>query len=417
MASDGGITGDGPPATGGGADLRVSVGVTNTRRSPLGVIFLTVFLDLLSFGMILPILPLYAKNMHASDLETGVLLSVYSVMQLLFSPVWGRLSDRHGRRPILLLSIAGSCLSQLGYAIAPSFWFLVLARGLAGVCGANITAAQAYVADVTDEKSRASGMGLLGVAMGMGFVIGPAVGGILAHFGPRLPFFVASALAACNFGLAVPILVEPRARGDRSAARALTWAGLVRTVTSPNLLTLILVFFVVTFGFANLEGTFSLYLKRQFGYEGDSASFLFAYIGILMIVTQGGLLRPLQRRLGEKKLVVIGTLMMTVSMGLTHLAQHLPLLLVAIGVMSIGNGLNNPSLSSLISRAAGQQQGGVLGVSQSFGALARVLGPLAGTYALRFGNTVPYLTAGATMAVACVFAAAAVRQPQLPSES
>src|SRR6478752_2093003 len=159
------------------------------QRSSLGVIFLTVLLDLLGFGIVIPILPLYAEKLHASDFETGILLAVYSVMQLIFSPIWGRLSDRAGRRPVLLISILGSCGSQLGYALAPSFWWLVVARAFAGVCGANITAAQAYIADVTDESRRAAGMGMLGAAMGIGFVFGPAFGSFLSHRSATLPFF------------------------------------------------------------------------------------------------------------------------------------------------------------------------------------------------------------------------------------
>ncbi len=398
---------------------------TDGSRSPLRVVFLTVLLDLLGFGMVIPILPLYAETMLGHlpvaqrDIRTAVLLAIYSLMQLFFSPIWGRLSDRHGRRPVLLISILGSCLSQLGYALAPSFTWLVVARAIAGVCGANITAAQAYVADVTDERSRAPGMALLGVAMGLGFVFGPALGGALAHVaGPRVPFLVASGLAAVNFALAVPILVEPRDAAHRSTARAITWPALVRTISSPKLLTLILLFFVITFGFANLEGTFSLFLERQFGYGRRGSSFLFVFIGVMMIVTQGVLMRRLAPRMGEKRLVVVGTLLMALSMVLLHFAAGLPSLLLAVGVMAMGNGLNNPSLSSLISRAAaGDRQGGVLGVSQSFGALARVLGPLAGGWALRFGNTVPYLTAGAAMALACVAAAALVRQPQAADQS
>ena len=145
------------------------------------MIFLTVLLDLLGFGIVIPILPLYAEKLHATDFQTGILLAIYSVMQLFFSPIWGRLSDRAGRRPVLLISILGSCGSQLGYALAPSFWWLVVARGFAGVCGANITAAQAYIADVTDESRRAAGMGMLGAAMGLGFIFGPAVGGLLSQ--------------------------------------------------------------------------------------------------------------------------------------------------------------------------------------------------------------------------------------------
>ena len=384
----------------------------------LGVIFLTVLLDLLGFGIVIPILPLYAERLHASDFQTGILLAIYSVMQLLFAPVWGRLSDRAGRRPVLLISILGSCGSQLGYALAPSFWWLVVARGFAGVCGANITAAQAYIADVTDESRRAAGMGMLGAAMGLGFIFGPAVGGFLSQRSPSLPFFVAAALAFVNFLSALAILKEPRSASERTRARTLTWAGLVRTATTPRLATLMLLFFVITFGFANLEATFSLFLERRFAYGRREASYMFTYIGVLMVIVQGGFVRRLVPRFGEKKLIVVGTLLMGVGFFFTHEAFTLRWLLAAIAVTAIGNGLNTPSLSSLISRAAsGAHQGGVLGVSQSMGALARVVGPLVGTWTLSFGISVPYLTGGAAMMVACLFASAFVRQPATPSSS
>jgi multidrug resistance protein len=378
----------------------------------LSVIFLTVLLDLLGFGIVIPILPLYAEKMHATDIETGILLAIYSVMQLFFAPIWGRLSDRAGRRPVLLISILGSCGSQLGYALAPSFWWLVVARGFAGVCGANITAAQAYIADVTDEKSRAAGMGMLGAAMGLGFIFGPAVGGFLSTRSANLPFFVAAALAGVNFVSALVILKEPRPASERTRARTLTWAGLVRTASTPRLATLMLLFFVITFGFANLEATFSLFLERRFHYGRREASYMFTYIGVLMVIVQGGFVRRLVPRFGEQRLIVAGTLLMGIGFFLTRDSFGLPALLFAIAVTAIGNGLNSPSLSSLISRAAsGDHQGGVLGVSQSMGALARVVGPLIGTWTLGFGISVPYLTGGAAMMVACVFAVAFVRQP------
>lgn len=381
-------------------------------RSPLAVIFLTVFLDLLGFGMVIPILPLYASDLHASNIKIGLLLSVYSVMQLIFSPIWGRLSDRAGRRPVLLVSILGSCGSQLGYALAPGFWWLVVARAFAGVCGANITAAQAYVADVTDERSRAAGMGTLGAALGLGFVLGPAAGGMLSQFSPRLPFLIASALSGINFLLAFFILEEPKLISERSHARTLTWTGLVRTVSTARLLVLMLLFFVVTFGFANLEGTFSLYLKLRFGYDRREASYLFAFIGVIMIVVQGLLVRRLAPRVGERRLVVSGTLLMALSFFLLYAAHSLALLLLAIAFTATGNGLNTPALSSLISRAAGgDRQGGVMGVAQAAGALARVLGPIAGTAALDVSVGMPYVIGGATLLAACLFAAAAVRQP------
>ena len=380
--------------------------------SALGVLFLTVLLDLLGFGLVIPILPLYAEKLHATDFETGILLAIYSVMQLFFSPIWGRLSDRAGRRPVLLISILGSCGSQLGYALAPSFWWLVVARGFAGVCGANITAAQAYIADVTDESRRAAGMGMLGAAMGIGFVFGPAVGGFLSQRSANLPFFVAAALAAVNFVSAIAILKEPRDAAHRTRARALTWAGLVRAATTPRLLALMVMYFVVTFAFANLESTFSFFLNRQFRYSMSDIGLLFAYIGVVMVVVQGGLVRRLVPRVGERSLIVTGTLLMAAAFFLTSYAATLAMLLVAIGIMAVGNGLNTPSLSSLISRAAsGDHQGGVLGVSQSMGALARIVGPLVGTSLLQFGIAMPYIAGGAIMLVACGFAAAAVQQP------
>jgi DHA1 family tetracycline resistance protein-like MFS transporter len=378
----------------------------------LGVIFLTVLLDLLGFGIVIPILPLYAEKLHATDFETGILLAIYSVMQLFFSPIWGRLSDRAGRRPVLLISILGSCGSQLGYALAPSFWWLVVARGFAGVCGANITAAQAYIADVTDESRRAAGMGMLGAAMGLGFVFGPAVGGTLSRHSAILPFLVASALAGINFVLALAILKEPRSASERTRARAVSWAGLVRTATTPRLASLMLMYFVVTFGFANLEMVFSFYLNRRFGYGKPQIGYLFAFIGVLMVVVQGGLVRRLVPRVGEKRLIVVGTLLMGVSFFALMVTTTLGPLLGAIAVLAVGNGLNTPSLSSLISRSAsGEHQGGVLGVAQSMGALARVIGPLVGSLMLGFGLTIPYFTGGIAMIVACVFAALFVRQP------
>jgi multidrug resistance protein len=388
------------------------------RRSPLAVIFLTVFLDLLGFGMVMPMLPLYAKAFHASDIEVGVLLSSYSVMQLFFAPLWGRLSDRVGRRPVLLVSIFGSCLSQLGYAITPSFVGLVVARSFAGVCGANISAAQAYVADVTDEQSRAAGMGKLGAALGLGFVFGPPLGGALALFGVRAPFFFCSALALVNFVLAFVLLEEPRRREERTASsRAVTWSALVRTLSNPRLAVLILLFFVVTFGFANLEGTFSLYLQRRFGFALPGVMYIFTYIGVTIAVVQGMMVRRLVARWGERPLVIAGTSLMAAGMLLLIFAHHLPMLLVAVAITAVGNAINNPSLSSLISRCAGMdRQGGVLGVAQSFGALARIFGPLVGNALLALGEAAPYAAAAAVIGIACVIARNWVQPAELATE-
>ena len=376
------------------------------------MLFLTVFLDLVGFGMIIPILPTYAESMHATDVEAGFLQAIYSIMQLGFSPIWGRISDRIGRRPVLLVSILGSCGSQLGFAFAPSFWWLVVARGFAGVCGANITAAQAYVADVTDAKSRAAGMGMFGAAMGLGFVLGPAIGAGLVQISPQTPFLAAGCLAAVNFVLAWFILKEPRTTSERSEARALSWSAVIATIKTPKLLSLIVLFFLVTLGFANLESTFSFFLERRFSYGQREASFVFAYIGVILIGVQGGLVRRLVPRFGERRLVWFGTGMMAVGFVGLWVSDNLLSLLVSLFIIGVGNGVNTPSLSSLISRSAGgDRQGGVLGVNQAAGALARTLGPLLGTFMLRFDATTPYLTGAIILACACAFAVANVAEP------
>ena len=362
--------------------------------------------------MIIPILPTYAETMLATDVQAGFLQSIYSIMQLLFSPIWGRVSDRIGRRPVLLVSILGSCGSQLGFAFAPSFWWLVAARGFAGVCGANITAAQAYVADVTDAKSRAAGMGMFGAAMGLGFVLGPAIGAGLVQISPQTPFLVAGGLAGVNFVLAWFILKEPRPASERSQARALSWSALVDTVRAPKLFALIALFFLVTLGFANLESTFSFFLERRFSYGQREASYVFAYIGVILIIVQGGFVRRLVPRFGERRLVWFGTGVMALGFVGLWLSYDLLTLLVSLMIVAVGNGLNTPSLSSLTSRAAGgDRQGGVLGVNQAAGAMARIIGPLLGTFLLRYGASAPYITGAGILLCACVFAVFNVGDP------
>lgn len=386
-----------------------------SRASTAALLF-TVFLDLLGFGMVLPILALYAEHFEVSDLAVTSLGATYSLMQLIFSPIWGRVSDRYGRRPVLLVSILGSCGSQLGYALAPGFAWLLLARAFAGVCGANVSAAQAYMADATDEKDRAAAMGSLGAATGLGFVLGPVMGGVLGHYDPRLPFLVASCLAAANFVLAYLTLREPRAAHERAASRSITWSGLWHTVSSPRLRSLIIVFCLIMFGMAQLEGTFPLYLERRFGFGRRDVGYVFGGIGATMVFTQGLLVRRLASRLGERVLLIGGALLMACGMALCFSVHQVWLLALGVGAVAMGNGLSMPALSSLISRSAGRdQQGGVLGASQSFGALARVGGPICGGWLLAFGDGTPYLAAAAIMMAAAGFARLAVGQPGLPA--
>lgn len=377
----------------------------------LAVVLFTVFLDLLGFGMIIPILPLHARELHATVPQVGWLLSIYSLMQLVCAPLLGRLSDRVGRRPVLLLSIFGSAASQLGYALSPSFLWLLLSRALAGACGANVSAAQAYVADVTDGQSRAGAMGLLGAALGLGFVLGPFVGGELARIEPRLPFFVASALSGLNWVLALLLVREP-VRHERRARGSLSRAVLLQMLSTPPLTVLLGLFLLVTFAFANMEGVFALFCQARFGMDRQQVGRLFALVGVVMALVQGVLVRKLAPRLGERRLVAAGIALMAAGLGTTALSWQLPSLLVGTVLIAAGSGLHTPSLSSLISQAAGEQQGSVLGVSHALGALGRILGPLAGTWAFQLGTAVPYLTATACMALGLLVALRCLHQPE-----
>ena len=373
---------------------------------------MTVFLDLVGFGIVIPILQLYARDLHASVPSTGWLMGIYSGMQLLFSPVWGRVSDRVGRRPVLLVSIFGSCISQLGYALSPTFWFLLLSRALAGICGANIGTAQAYIADVTEVKDRAGEMGLIGAAFGLGFVFGPFLGGELGRYGANAPFFAASALSAVNFVLAYFLLKEPRSAAQRGHARVLSWSGLLRVVSRPDLLVPMALVLIATFGFANMEGVFAFFCRDRFGYDRTQVGRLFGLIGVVIVVVQGGVVRRLVPRAGERAVVILGAALMGVGLLLVALAFSPPMLIVGIVVLSVGSALHSPSISALISRLAGQQQGSILGVSQSMGAIGRMVGPVVGTYTLGMGTSVPLYTASICMGIGVLMAVALIRQPR-----
>ena len=380
----------------------------NAGRHALLVIALTVFLDLLGFGMVIPILQLYARDLGVPWPRTGWLISAYSVMQLFFAPIWGRLSDRVGRRPVLLLSIFGSCASQVGYALATTFPGLLVARAITGICGANIAAAQAYVADITDERSRAGAMGVVGSALGLGFVFGPFIGGELARYSLRTPFLCAAALSGLNFVLAYFLVKEPT--GHRHEAQVLTLRGLAQVLSSPRLLALMALYFTVTFGFSVMEGTLSPLCAVRFGYGREQVGRLFALCGVVLIIVQGRLVKRLVPRTGERPLVLTGVALMGGGFALIAVATALKTLIVGMILMAAGSGLNNPSLTALLSKNAHGHQGGVLGVAQSLGSMGRILGPLLGTAVFVRGTDQPFWLAALCMALALPIAALSVKR-------
>lgn len=351
-------------------------------KAKLGVIVLTVFLDLLAFGMVIPLMPLYADMFHASGYTIGWLLAIYSLMQFLFAPIWGRLSDRIGRKPVLIIGLWASALAHLVYGLAGSLPILIAARALAGIGGANISVAHAYVADITEPHQRAKSMGLLGAALGLGFIFGPALGGLLSQIDMAAAPLAAAGLAALNAVLAMAILKESRqvdAAPYKPYVHPLiprTWKG---AVNGAGIAMLVLVALLSMTAFSAFETVLPLFSKDQFGWGMSTVGWFLAYVGVLVVLVQGGLIRRIIPRLGESKSASVGLILTT--LGLLWMAAGPGLLgfYLAMIPLALGVGMTNPSLSALVSLNSDKNQQGVaLGFYQSAGSLGRVLGPLMG---------------------------------------
>jgi multidrug resistance protein len=382
------------------------------RRLPL--LFLTVFVDLVGFGIVLPLLPFYAARFGASGATVGLLVTVYSVVQFFMAPLWGRLSDRFGRRPILLLGLVGSAVSYLVFAWAGSVAALFLSRILAGVGGSTVPVAEAYIADLTPPERRAGNMGLIGAAFGLGFTIGPALGGILAAVAPAAPGYAAAALCLANAVLAFALLPEslPVARAAavrvaprRSPGFTFTLRGLRCALGSPELRRILVLYFLFTAAFAVIQPTLSLFGAVRFGMDERRVGYLFAFLGLISAAVQGGLVRRLVPRLGEARLIRWSSLPFVAGLLLLAWAPNLATLLAALGLLAIGYGGTLPSVISLVSRVApAELQGGVLGVGQSVGSLARIAAPLAAGIAFDASLAAPYLLGAAVAAVGALWA-------------
>lgn len=422
------------------------------QRAPLRVIFGIVALDLIGFGILIPQLGVYGVKFGASPFMAGLLLSVYSLMQLLFAPVLGRLSDRYGRRPVLLLSLAGAVLGYLLFAVAGSLWVLFLARAIHGACGGNISTAQAYVADVTRPEERARGMGMIGAAFGLGFVLGPALGGFLGAWGGNLAIgLCAAGLSGLSLLSTFFFLPESRQPGSPSTTPRRSMQGLtlaLRTRVVGLCLVLILVF---NTAFAQMEGTFSVYLLSRFLSSGPvplegglfflsaqaspeqlaqaslRSGWLFAVVGVVSALLQGGViprLLPAARRseqgyrpIRESGLAVVGFVVTAAGLALLPLAPGYGWLFPVMGLLAVGSACANPAMSTLISLSAhGDRQGAVLGSYQAMGSLGRILGPILGGWLFTgFGPSVPYGTAAAMMGVGALLALSLAARIRMPS--
>lgn len=372
------------------APINGEITQTETEKfftKPLILIFITVFIDLIGFGIVLPSLPYYVEGeaFRATPFDIGVLFASYSLMQFIFSPVLGSLSDRIGRRPILFLSMLGAGIGYLFIGFAFALWMVFAGRIISGITGGSISTAQAYIADVTTIENRAKGMGLFGATFGLGFIFGPAIGGILSRYGIQVPFLFAAVLSFANAVLLYFILPETVKKGafDENKARKNRFVELFESLQDARFGTLTAIYFFLVTAFSIMTYAFVLYTMNRFGYNAEQNGYIFAFIGSLAVIFQGGLFGRLVKRFGENPLMIIGCLMMTASLFITPYigpdSGGLFGLLCNVALLAIGNSMAAPAITSLGSKVAGEnEQGKALGVMQSGASLARAIGPLVG---------------------------------------
>jgi MFS transporter, DHA1 family, tetracycline resistance protein len=357
------------------------------RKASLFVLMLTVFIDLLGFGIVVPFLAVYARHYGASGWSIGVVLAIYSLMQFFFSPVWGRLSDRIGRRPVLMISLAGSCLGYLLFSFSQTLTLIFIARMIAGIAAANIGTAQAYVADATTPENRAKGMGLIGAAFGLGFIFGPPLGGFLSSVGAKmgyhqnlLPGLMASTLSL--IALAVATFALPESKAPDTAVRSRVppqfdpkvWRAVV--ANRPLALSFLAIFLIIL-AFAGMEPLVALHGPHAFGFKTMDLGLLFCFMGVIVAMIQGGVIGRLTKRFGERATAIIGAVSLTLGLIAVPSVSVVSWLYAAAVFIAIGQGLSYPSLTSVVTRVSPQQElGGMLGIQSALGSLARVLGPI-----------------------------------------
>jgi len=391
------------------------------------VIFLTVFIDLIGFGIVVPLVPIYSKHYGASGFMIGAIIASFSAMQFVFAPIWGRLSDHHGRRPILLISTAGAALSYVLFAYGSglenhtaALWILLLSRAFGGMCGGNITVAQAYIADITPPEDRSKRMGLIGMAFGLGFIFGPALSGIaLKIFGATGPGWTAAALCAANFLLAYFILAESRQPASIPATRRPRFTQWGHTLAQPKIGLLVLIFFLATFAFSCFESTLPLLVSDNFnlGIAVDETKpattviSLFVFCGLIGAFIQGGAIGRLVKKFGEPRLISLSLVLTGISLVLLpYVKGDGPLMwsrlfhsdgwpwakmLFVLALLSVGTSLTRPPLFGLLSNlTSANEQGATIGVAQGAGSLARILGPLFAATLYMHVAALPYVICG-----------------------
>ncbi len=369
------------------------------NRNSLLILFSVVVLDLVGFGIVIPILPFYAEAYGADAMTLGFLLTSYAAMQFIFSPLWGKLSDRIGRKNVLLITMAGAALGLLLLGLADSLWMLFAGRILSGIFGANISVATAYVTDVTSEENRAKGMGLIGAAFGIGFILGPAIGGLLSPYGYSVPLLFAAGLSALNVIYAYFQLQESHStQGERpSSPKTLTLLSdpYIRRVCSIN--------FFFTLGVTQLEATFAFFMMDRFDFDARQVAYVMVMMAAIMVAIQGGLIKRLVLRFGERGLLLAGGVFLALGFFWIPFNHRWILLLLPLAICSVGRGIGQPSLLSLASKETEEaDRGAIMGLFQSSASLARVLGPVTAGWLYDSRQALPYYLATILMGLVFV---------------
>jgi multidrug resistance protein len=375
------------------------------NKSSLVLIFLTVFIDLLGFGILIPILPSFSvKELGIDEAAIGIAIAIYSFVQFLFNPVLGKISDKYGRKPVIVVCLFLNAIGYVIFSFTHSYILLLVSRVIGGIGGSSIGVAQAYIADVTTRENRSKGMGLIGAAFGLGFVFGPLIGGLLSPFGYAVTGYVAAGFSFLAFLATIFFLPESlkKINIDESASsmqkrKLFDFAAMKKILQKPDLAVLVLLFFILTFSFANIYGTFALLGLKVYGFTDMQNGYMYGIVGLSSAIIQGGLIGRINKLMSKKMVLIIGSVLMMVSLAMIPYAgTFLGLAIVSI-VLSYGTGTFQPTVLSLISEVTSDtEQGITLGINQSLSSFARVLGPLWGGFAFEYlGYPFPFLTGAA----------------------
>ncbi|WP_042455581.1 MFS transporter [Neobacillus dielmonensis] len=358
-------------------------------KTALPILFIVMFLVMVGFGIIIPVLPFYAEEMGANSTELGLLMSVYSLMQFIFAPIWGQVSDRIGRKPVMMIGIAGLALSFFIQAISTSLWMLFVARIIGGILSsANMPTAMAYVADITTEENRGKGMGIVGAATGLGFVFGPAVGGIFSKISLSLPFYIASASSLVTVFLVFLLLKESKQRNEsQQAARQSIW----KSFHAANSV-LFFVQLLISLSLAGLEATFAYFADQKAGLDSRQLGYIFMIMGLGSAFVQGGMVGKLTKKFGESAVILGGMVVSAIGFGLILLVDNFTTAAIYLTIFGLGNGVIRPSVSSLITKMSGSNHGSSTGLLSSFDSLGRIIGPTLGGWLYLLGTGLPYLS-------------------------